>query len=189
MNIETNVRSSALPTRLVWLDLEMTGLDTEAHRIVEVAMIITDFSLKELATYEAAIYQPEDVLARSNVFALDAHTRSGLYSKVRSSDITDERAQTDMLEIIKAHVPVDAVFLAGNSIRVDRTFIDAQWSDLAAVLHYRMLDVSSFKLWWLGNGRPEFRKKKAHRALDDIRESIAELKYYVTEGLPRVEEK
>jgi oligoribonuclease len=159
----------------------MTGLDTSIHRIVEVAVIITDFAFNELASYEAVIYQPEAVIAISNDFSLRAHTESGLYDQVRQSSITDKEASHVIRSLIDAHVPLDAVFLAGNSIRSDRAFIDAYWPEVAEVLHYRMLDVSSFKLWWLGTGHEPFKKGETHRALEDIRESIEELRYYLNE--------
>lgn len=182
MNIETKVRTSGVPTRLVWIDLEMTGLDTDIHRIVEVAMIITDFEFTEYARYEAVVYQPESVLASSNEFSADMHTKNGLYDRVRDSKISEEQAQHEIIALFREHLPAgEAVCLAGNSIRADRLFIDSQWSLLSDMLHYRMLDVSSFKLWWLGTGREPFVKGESHRALDDIVESIAELAFYTSE--------
>lgn len=182
MNIETKVRTSGVPTRLVWIDLEMTGLDTDIHRIVEVAMVITDFELKEYVRYEAVVHQPEAVLAASNEFSADMHTKNGLYERVRVSKVSEEQAQREIVTLLGEHIPQgEAVCLAGNSIRADRLFIDSQWPLLSDMLHYRMLDVSSFKLWWLGTGREPFVKGESHRALDDIVESIAELAFYLTE--------
>ena len=183
MDIETKVGSrNATPKRLVWIDLEMTGLDTELSRIVEVAVIITDFDFRELATYHAVIHQSEDVLLASNDFSRTAHEASGLYSEVRNSSVSEIEAEQAVLDLISQHVESDSVFLAGNSIRADRAFIDQWWPRVAAMLHYRMLDVSSFKLLWLGKGNDPYEKPDAHRALDDIRSSIAELSFYLTSG-------
>jgi len=183
MNIieSERLKNNTLPTRLVWIDLEMTGLLTDVHRIVEVAVIITDFNFKEIAQYEAVIHQPEEVLKASNEFSLFAHEKSGLYPMVRKSSVLEKEAESRVLSLIEEHVPKGSVFLAGNSIKSDRMFLDAHWSVLAGALHYRMLDVTSFKLWWLGSGHPEYKKGESHRALDDIRESIAELQFYLGE--------
>lgn len=180
-NIEAGAHNTSTPTRLVWVDLEMTGLDVAQHRIVEVAVIVTDFEFNELAHYEAVVHQSEEVLAASSDFSLKTHEENGLYERVRSSTITDDEAQHAIRKLLEQYVPLDGVYLAGNSIRADRRFIDEYWPRVAALLHYRMLDVSSFKLWWLGTGNPEYKKGESHRALDDIRESIAELKFYLQE--------
>lgn len=183
MNIieSEKLKNSKLPTRLVWLDMEMTGLDPAQHKIVEVAVIVTDFDFKEFVTYEAVVYQPENILENSNEFSLFAHEKSGLYDAVRKSDKSEAQAEEDIVALIKTYVPEGGVFLAGNSIKSDRSFIDAHWKKMSELLHYRMLDVSSFKLWWLGTGHDEYKKGESHRALDDIRESIAELRFYLTE--------
>jgi oligoribonuclease len=178
MNIESQAKNPGTPTRLVWIDLEMTGLDTSIHKIIEAAVIITDFEFTELASYEAVIHQPESVISLSSEFSMEQHTKSGLYASVKSSTISDKEADSAVSELIKKFVPEGQVYLAGNSIRADRAFIDTYWPKVSGLLHYRMLDVSSFKLWWLGNGKEPFVKGESHRAQDDIRESIAELKYY-----------
>jgi len=170
----------AIPTKLLWLDLEMTGLDTSQHAIVEVAAIVTDWDFNELATYEAVIAQPEAVLAASNEFALQQHTDSGLYEQVRTSGRPEMEVVNDLVKIIQEQFGGQPAVLAGNSIHADRAFIRAQWTEVEGLLHYRMLDVSSWKLVCLGKlGVPEFVKKETHRALDDIRESIGELQYYL----------
>ena len=169
-----------MPTKLLWLDLEMTGLDTSKHAIVEVAAIVTDWDFNELATYEAVITQPEAVLEASNEFALQQHADSGLYEQVRTSGKVETEVINELVGIIKEQFKDEPAVLAGNSIHADRAFIRAQWADVESLLHYRMLDVSSWKLVCLGKlGVPEFVKKETHRALDDIRESIAELQYYL----------
>lgn len=180
MNLEQGVSGGLAPTRLVWIDLEMTGLDTDIHRIIEAAVIVTDFDFNEIDTYHAVINQPEEVLARSNEFVLETFGNNGLFAAVRASDKTERTVEAEVCELISRSVPDGGAYLAGNSIRADRTFIDLQWPKLAGLLHYRMLDVSSFKLWWLGKGKEPYKKSDTHRALDDIRESIAELKYYTS---------
>jgi oligoribonuclease len=146
-----------------------------------VAVIITDFDFNELATYEAVIYQTDTVLKNSNEFSLFAHEKSGLYDSVRKSNVDERAAEEAVVALIQVYVPEGAVYLAGNSIKSDRSFIDTHWKKMSGILHYRMLDVTSFKLWWLGSGHNEYKKGEAHRALDDIRESIAELKFYLSE--------
>ena len=166
------------PTRLLWIDLEMTGLDPELHRIVEVAAIVTDFSLSEIDQCTAIIHQPDSVLAASNDFCIRAHENSGLYASVRKSTLDEHDVEAELCQLIERNFPGERAILAGNSIHVDRRFIDAQWPRLAALLHYRMLDVSSLKIWRMGTGQAIYTKKETHRALDDIRESIAELHMY-----------
>ncbi len=180
MNISSKVNNkNARPSRLLWIDLEMTGLDTDRHRIVEVAAIVTDFDFREYAQLETVVDQPEEVLELSDPVAFKMHTDNGLYEKVRASQISEAQAEAALRKLIEDNIPLDSVFLAGNSIRADWTFLHAQWPRIAEILHYRMLDVSSFKLWWLGKGKPEYKKQESHRALDDIRESIAELQHYL----------
>jgi oligoribonuclease len=179
MNIETGTYSRDRPSHLVWIDLEMTGLDTDVHRIVEVAVIITDFTFKELARFEAVIHQSEEILAASNGFSLKAHDDNGLYAKVRTSKVGEHEAEQAVCALVRDHVPPGSVILAGNSIRADRLFIDSHWHELSSMLHYRMLDVSTLKVLWLGLGHDEYKKGDTHRALGDIEESIAELKFYL----------
>jgi oligoribonuclease len=169
------------PKHLAWVDLEMTGLDVSVHRIVEVAILITDFEFNEIARYEAIIYQPEDVLARSSQFCIDTHERNGLYEAVRSSKLSEQQVEAVIADLLQTHILKGSVYLAGNSIRMDRMFIDAYWPAVASQLHYRMLDVSSFKLLWLGQGKAPYVKGESHRALEDIKESIVELKHYTSQ--------
>jgi oligoribonuclease len=187
------------PTRLVWIDLEMTGLRPQVDLITDVAVIITDFSLKELASYQSSISHPEAGLRRL-MAASPWHAAQPDYVAKIIRDCLGGKSQAavigDILQLFheqkcltKAlekypHFPdsLEAkgdVYLAGNSIATDRAFIDAQWPEIARTLHYRMLDVSSFKLWEAGLGREQFQKSSTHRALDDIRDSIAEFRYYV----------
>jgi oligoribonuclease len=166
-------------SKLLWVDLEMTGLEPETDRILEVAAIVTDFEFKELARYEAIIHQPEDVIQRMNEWAKLTHTQSGLVDKVATG-----QQEQDVIEQFVAFIQrhfTEKPILAGNSIHQDRRFIRKWWPQVEALLHYRMLDVSSYKIMWLGRGNVAYPKKETHRALDDIEESIAELKYYLSD--------
>lgn len=168
------------PSKLLWLDLEMTGLDVARHRIVEAAAIITDWQFAELALFDAVIYQPPDVLKAMDEWPRIQHAKSGLSGKI-AEGMPEPQAEAELLGLVHAHFdPGEPVLLAGNSIHMDRQFVRAQLPGLEARLHYRMLDVSAWKVVMQGRFGLEYRKKETHRALDDIRESIAELQYYLT---------
>lgn len=162
--------------RLLWIDLEMTGLDPERCRIIEVGVIITDYECNEIATYETVIHQPEEVLNSADVWVED--NMSELLAQSAKSQVSEEEAITKLAELIDKHFK-DAAILSGNSIHQDRRFIRKWWSDIEERLHYRMLDVSSWKVYMSGRYDIEFRKKEEHRALADIRGSIEELQYYM----------
>jgi oligoribonuclease len=175
----------AVPTKLVWIDLEMTGLaDITKDRITEVGMIITDFEFNELASYESAIYHDESLLRErfelSDWFrAQDASYQAGSYA-MSAGGKPEDAVRRDVAALIREHLGEEGATLAGNSIRSDRIFIDQWWPDVAQLLHYRMLDVSSYKVLWSGMGWSRYHgKAEHHRALSDIRESIAELQYYM----------
>jgi oligoribonuclease len=186
MNILSPYASkTTAPTKLVWVDLEMTGLaDITRDRITEVGMIITDFDFNEIATYEAAIHHDEALLReryeQSEWFmAQDPAYRAQSYEQAKSGK-SEDTVQAELVALIREHLGDEGATLAGNSIRSDRIFIDQWWSDVSALLHYRMLDVSSFKVLWMGKGWARYgRKRESHRAIDDIRESIEELQYYM----------
>ena len=169
---------------LVWMDLEMTGLDHTSDVIVEIATIITDDELQIVAEGpDLVIHQPDDVLARMDQVVVDMHTKSGLLEQIKASTVSLEDAGTATLEFIKQHVPEPAsVPLCGNSIGTDRRFLAAYLPDIENHLHYRSIDVSSIKelvkRWYpeVDANRP--RGHGSHRALDDIRESIREMAYY-----------
>ncbi len=173
-----NKKSAQTPEKLLWVDLEMTGLDPTKDRILEIAAIVTDFNFNELAQFESIVHQSDTVIAKSNQWSLDVHTKSGLLEKIaqapKEADVRDEFAA-----FIKANFKDEPATLAGNSIHQDRRFIDAWWPDIAQLLHYRMVDVSSFKIIMQTKYSRVFAKAESHRALEDIRESIAELKYYL----------
>ncbi len=169
---------------LVWLDLEMTGLNPKRHRIIEIATVITDSELNIIAEGpELAIHANDTILKRMNDYVHEMHQRSGLLDKVRNSKITIEDAEKQTLEFIDEHI--ESKYrppLCGNSIGTDRRFLDAQMSTLEMRLHYRVVDVSSIKelvMRWNPELMGEMPAKlETHRALDDVIESIEELKFY-----------
>ena len=169
---------------LVWMDLEMTGLDPERDVIVEIATIVTDDQLEIIAEGpDLVVHHPDEVLAVMDPFVVDMHTRSGLLDAIKASTITLDDAGARTLEFIRQHVPeAGKVPLCGNSIGMDRRFLARHLPDIENWLHYRSVDVSSVKelvkRWYpaVDSGRPF--KQGSHRALDDIRESINELRYY-----------
>ncbi len=170
---------------LVWLDMEMTGLDPDRERIIEVAVIITDGQLGELATGpDLVIHQSDELLAAMDDWNRTHHTASGLVDRVRASQVTEADAEAQLLAFIQAHVPSpkDRPVLAGNSIHQDRRFIRRYMPKLDARLHYRMVDVSTIKelarRWYPQALTKQPPKNDTHRALDDIRESIDELRFY-----------
>jgi oligoribonuclease len=169
---------------LVWMDLEMTGLDATHDVIVEIATIVTDDELNVVAEGpDLVVHQDDEILATMIPLVRDMHTRSGLLEAIRTSTITLEEAGERTLAFIKEHVPVErTVPLCGNSIGMDRRFLTAYLPDIENWLHYRSVDVSSVKelvrRWYpsVKNDLPH--KTGTHRALDDIRASISELQFY-----------
>jgi oligoribonuclease len=170
--------------RLVWIDLEMTGLDVERHRIVELAVIVTDAQLEVLADgLDLVVHQPPEVLAEMDDFVRKMHTKSGLLPEIEGSSVTLEAAGEQAIEYIKQFVPEPGTApMCGNSIGVDRRFLDRYLPELDRYLHYRSIDVSSLKelcrRWYPAVYKKRPSKTEKHRALDDIRESAAELRYY-----------
>ena len=160
--------------------MEMSGLDPNSCRILEVAVIVADADLQVKEEYEAIVFQPEAVLAAMDAWCTKTHKESGLTDKVKHG-IPETKAEADILAIIERHFTKDdTVVLAGNSIGQDRKFIDRYMPKLSKKLHYRMLDVSSFKEVFRSKYQIEFEKKGGHRALDDVRESISELQHYLS---------
>ncbi len=172
------------PDVLVWLDMEMTGLDPERERVIEVATILTDGQLNEIATGpELVIRQPDEILAAMDDWNKSHHGASGLIDRVKASDVTEAQAEEQTIAFINAHVPAkERPVLAGNSIHQDRRFIRRYMPALEKRLHYRMVDVSTIKelarRWFPQVIAKQKAKKETHRALDDIRESIDELRFY-----------
>lgn len=175
------------PNLLVWIDLEMTGLSPERDRIIEIATIITDSSLQVVAEGPVlAINQPEAMLAGMDEWNTRTHTATGLVEQVRESEIDERQAELETLRFVQNHVPKNKSPLCGNSICQDRRFLARYMRELEAYLHYRNLDVSTVKELarrWHPDLADGFEKRGTHRALDDIRESIAELRYYRTHFL------
>jgi len=168
---------------LVWMDLEMTGLDAAKDRIVEIATLITDDELQIVAEGpDLVIHAPEETLALMEPVVLEMHTKSGLLDAIRSSTVSLEEAGAAPLAFLTEHVPARTVPLAGNSIGTDRRFLAAYLPEVENYLHYRSVDVSTVKelarRWYPEPFAKMPRKQTSHRALDDIRESIAELVYW-----------
>ena len=169
-------------SNLVWIDMEMTGLRPERDRILEIATIVTDSQLNILAEGPVlAVRQPEAILSGMDEWCTTHHTASGLLDRVRTQGISEAEAEARTLAFIQQYDPAKASPLCGNSIGQDRRFMYAYMPKLEAYFHYRNLDVSSLKIvanLWKPQIMAGFIKKEAHLALDDIRESIAELRYY-----------
>ena len=169
---------------LVWIDLEMTGLDIDQHVIVEIACVVTDSELQTLDEGIDIVVRPEPgALDRMDDFVRKMHTKSGLLEAIERADVTLDDAQAQVLAYVKSHVAAaGAAPLCGNSIGVDRRFLDRYMRELDGYLHYRSIDVSSLKelarRWYPEIYRKRPGKAEHHRALDDIRESIEELRYY-----------
>ena len=169
---------------LVWIDLEMTGLNPEIHKIIEIATIITDSELNIIAKGpDLVINASDDELNKMNTYVRDMHTKSGLVDEVRKSSLTIRDAEIETLEFINKHIKAkNKPPVCGNSIGTDRRFLDAQMNDLENRFHYRVVDVSSIKelanRWYPDIDRNIPSKAENHRALEDIIESIEELKYY-----------
>lgn len=167
---------------LIWVDLEMTGLDPETHKIIEIATIVTDSELNILAEGPVlAIHQPEAELNKMDEWCTTTHTASGLVERIRASDVDEQEAIRQTIAFLEQWVPRGKSPICGNSIGQDRRFLYKHMPELEEYFHYRYLDVSTLKELtrrWKPEVLDGFSKKGSHLALDDIRESIAELKYY-----------
>jgi oligoribonuclease len=177
---ETNERAQ----RLIWIDLEMTGLEPERDRIIEVATIVTDADLNTIAEGPVlAVHQPEAVMEQMDEWNTITHGNSGLTQRVRESSFTERDAEQETIAFLKEWVDPRTSPICGNSICQDRRFLARYMPELEAFFHYRNLDVSTLKELarrWKPEALEGFSKKGAHLALDDIRESIAELQHYRT---------
>ena len=170
------------PLNLIWIDLEMTGLDTSADVIIEIATIVTAPDLRVLGEGPVlAIRQPETVLERMNEWSSEQHAKSGLLDDVRASKISCAQAEVLTLDFLRQHAVKGKSPMCGNSVCQDRRFLARLMPELEMFFHYRSIDVSTLKelaLRWRPKIVKEIKKQGAHRALDDIRESIEELKVY-----------
>lgn len=166
---------------LIWIDLEMTGLDPEKHVIVEIATIVTDEQLNIVAEGpEIAITHPENILAEMEEWSREHHQASGLMDRVKASSYTSQSAEEETLDFLSLYCKKDQSPLCGNSVWQDRRFLKKYMPRLEAFPHYRNIDVSSVKELvkrWYPTLAP-FEKEKAHLAMSDIRESVKELRYY-----------
>ena len=169
-------------TNLIWIDLEMTGLDTESDSIIEIATVVTDKHLNELAEGpEFAIHQPRYVMDAMDDWNTRQHRESGLTVRVLESEITTRQAELATLEFLTSWVDPGASPMCGNSICQDRRFLAREMPELERFFHYRNLDVSTLKILarhWAPDVAAGFAKEGSHRALADIRDSIAELVWY-----------
>jgi oligoribonuclease len=181
-SVTPNAPSINDPMNLIWIDLEMTGLDTERDVIIEIATIVTDKDLNVLGEGPVfAIHQPDELLDGMDEWNTRQHGRSGLTERVRNSVTTMAEAEQATIKFLQQFVDAGVSPMCGNSICQDRRFLSRQMPELEAFFHYRNLDVSSVKeiarRW-----RPEllkgFKKQASHLAMDDIKDSIAELSYY-----------
>lgn len=169
--------------RIVWMDLEMTGLDAEKERIIEAAVLVTDGNLEVVAEGpNLVISQSEELLASMDEWNRTHHGASGLTKKVRDSSLSEADAEAQILAFLKEHCEARTAPLAGNSIHQDRRFIRRYMKQLDAFLHYRMIDVTTVKelarRWYPTVHASAPQKNETHRALDDIRESLSELSYF-----------
>lgn len=166
------------------MDLEMTGLDPEVHVIVEIATLVTDDELNIVAEGpDLVVHQPPERLAKMDEFVTNMHRTSGLLDLITSSGVSEADAMSQTLEFIKQYSPEKGkVPLAGNSIRTDRTFLAKYMPEIEYWLHYRCVDVSTVKelvrRWYPGLEHARPSTGVLHRAMDDVRDSVAELKYY-----------
>ncbi len=169
---------------LFWLDMEMSGLDVTKEVIIEVACIVTDMNFRELESFETVVKQPQSYLDNMDSWNKEHHGKSGLTAKIPSG-MEPDMVETKLIDLINKYFPESTKdpkkrpILAGNSIMQDRLFIDKYFTQLSSRLHYRMVDVSSFKVIMNNKYNIEYKKHNSHRALDDIRESIGELRFYL----------
>lgn len=172
----------AIPTKLFWVDLEMTGLSPDDDVILEVAAEVTDFEFKTLASYESRIHHNREVVLnrmQKNIWWKDFPQNRDEFVQKLGEGKPLRQVEQELIELINSQFGSEPAVLAGNSIHNDRNFIKRWWPELDLKLHYRMLDVSSLKVYMQGRYGVEYEKKEIHRAFDDIQASIAELQYYV----------
>ncbi len=169
-------------THLIWIDLEMTGLDSDNDHIIEIATVITDIHLNILAEGPVlALHQPDAVLNKMDSWNQKQHRESGLIKRVKASTLTFADAEQQTLDFVSQYVPKDKSPMCGNSICQDRRFLHREMPKLCEYFHYRNLDVSSLKILaqhWAPDVYSGVKKHSAHLALEDIKDSIAELLHY-----------
>lgn len=164
-------------TKYLWIDLEMTGLNVEKERIIEVGAIITDTDLNELSTYHAVVKQPQELIDGMDEWNTEHHGNSGLTAKIPDGK-SESQTEEELSNWCKEHFNDEKIIIAGNSIGQDRLFLEKYFKNFCKLLHYRQLDVTAFKLAFAPKGIV-FEKNNTHRAIDDIKESIAEFKFFM----------
>lgn len=166
--------------KLLWLDMEMTGLEVEIERVIEVAVIVTDMDFNMIETYQAVINQPQAFIDSMDEWNTNTHTETGLIAKIPQG-LKPEVVETQLCDLVAKHWPNknDRPILCGNSIFQDRKFIDMYFKKFAKTLHYRMMDVTAWKIIMNAKFNIEYQKKDTHRAIDDVTESIEELKEFL----------
>lgn len=176
------------PERILWVDLEMTGLNPAKDRILEVAAIVTDWDFNELGRFESGVGHDPGVLkllVDANPWFNDHPEAITDLLNLSAASQSEELVQANFCKFINRYFkPGEPALLAGNSIHMDRQFIRHWWPDVESRLHYRMLDVSAWKVVMIGKYGIEYEKLEKHRALDDIRESIDELQFYLESRAP-----
>ena len=187
MSQDTEIAAPAAPRRpnefnLVWVDMEMTGLEPDSDRIIEVAVVVTDMHLNIIAEGPVfAIHQSDETLDKMDAWNKGTHGRSGLIEKVKASTVSEEQAEAELITFLKQYVPAGKSPMCGNTICQDRRFMVRGMPKLEAFFHYRNLDVSTLKELckrWKPEIVSGFKKHQKHTALADIIESIEELRYY-----------
>ncbi len=177
-----NIDKTLIPTKLIWVDLEMTGLDPEKDVILEIAVEITDFDFKTLDSYEAIISNPNDLvvkrMAANTWWQNFPDNRNEFLEKIKTGK-NIKLVERELIDLVDRNFGAEPAILAGNSIHNDRKFMQNYWPELDLKLHYRMLDVSSFKVIMQAKYGVGFEKREVHRAFDDIQASIAELQFYL----------
>lgn len=189
----TPATADARRQRLIWIDLEMTGLDPNRERIIEIATLVTDADLNTVAEGPViAVSQPDALLDAMDEWNTRTHGASGLVQRVKESRIDTAEAERRTLEFLATHVEAGASPMCGNSVHQDRRFLEREMPELLAFFHYRNLDVSTLKevaKRWNPGALVGFKKRNVHLAMDDIRESIAELAHYRTTLLKTTDER
>lgn len=178
----SNTAEPALPTRLLWVDLEMTGLRPETDVILEVAGVVTDFAFNEIARYESNVNHPSELVGRlldENPWYAEYPDNKAHFLSMAGQGKDAAVVEAELTAFIRQYFGDEPAILAGNSIHNDRNFIRHWWPEFDRALHYRMLDVSAWKVFMQGAYGLDYKKSESHRASDDIAESIAELRYYL----------
>lgn len=176
------IDKNAIPTKLLWVDLEMTGLDAEKDVILEIAVEVTDFTFKTLESYEARIKQNRDTVVsrmQANIWWRDYPDNRDDFLNRLDQGKSQNEVEQELMALVQKHFGEEPAILAGNSIHNDRNFLKYWMPGLDLKLHYRMLDVSSLKILMQAKYGVKFEKQEVHRAFDDIQASIAELQHYL----------